>query len=258
MFQVGAGIRVPPNSSRLSLRWGVDFSTIKKEVSRGNRFLDWKDGRELLDVPFGDVEKEYGAPYYFLHRADLLNLLLKTAKEKKGITVKTGAKVVEYDFDAPNVKTADGKCYGGDLVVAADGIKSIAREAINGAPAKAVDTGDVAYRILIPSSGLYGDPELEHLMTEPRSNTWTGPEGHFVGYPLRGGELYNMIVCCSVKSTSHGKSLGEDDWLVTADNAELVKRFEGWCSPVQKLCALAGEVSVCSQGVGELLTAPSS
>jgi salicylate hydroxylase len=89
-----------------------------------------------------------------------------------------------------------------------------------------------------------GDPELEHLMTEPRSNTWAGPEGHFVGYPLRGGELYNMIVCCSVKSTLHGKSLGEDDWLVTADNAELVKRFEGWYSPVQKLCALAGEVSL--------------
>jgi salicylate hydroxylase len=44
-------------------------------VSRGNRFLDRKDGRELLDVKFGDIEKEYGAPYYFLHRADLLNLL---------------------------------------------------------------------------------------------------------------------------------------------------------------------------------------
>lgn len=88
-----------------------------------------------------------------------------------------------------------------------------------------------------------GDPELEQLVTEPWATTWTDPEGHFVGYPLREGELYNMIVCVSVKSTSHGKSLGEDDWIVTADNAELVRRFEGWCSPVQKLCALAGEVS---------------
>ena len=123
------------------------------------------------------------------------------------------------------------------------GIKSIAREAINGAPAKAVDTGDVAYRILIPAAGLMQDPELKQRVDEPWAVTWTGPEGHFVGYPLRGGELYNMIICVSVKSTSHGKSLSESDWLVTADNEELRIRFNGWCSPVQKLCALAGQVS---------------
>jgi salicylate hydroxylase len=122
------------------------------------------------------------------------------------------------------------------------GIKSIAREAINGAPAKAIDTGDVAYRILIPAAGLMQDPELKQLVDEPWAVTWTGPEGHFVGYPLRGGELYNMIICVSVKSTSHGKSLSESDWLVTADNEELRIRFNGWCSPVQKLCALAGQV----------------
>jgi glycine/D-amino acid oxidase-like deaminating enzyme len=72
-------------------------------------------------VPFGDVEKSYGSQYYFLHRADLLNVLLKTAKEKRGITVKTGCKVVEYDFEGPRVRTADGAWWGGDVVVAADG-----------------------------------------------------------------------------------------------------------------------------------------
>ena len=119
--EVGAGIRVPPNSSRLMLRWGVDFSGLKKEVSRGNRFLDWKDGRNLLDVPFSDVEKLYGSPYYFIHRADLVKRLVETAQNKKGITVKTGKKVVEYDYEAPRVRTADGEWYGGDLVIAADG-----------------------------------------------------------------------------------------------------------------------------------------
>ena len=88
-----------------------------------------------------------------------------------------------------------------------------------------------------------GDPELKKLVDEPWAVTWAGPEGHFVGYPLREGELYNMIICCSVKSTTHGKSLNDEDWLVTADNEELRRRFDGWCSPVQKLCALAGQVS---------------
>ena len=89
---------------------------------------------------------------------------------------------------------------------------------------------------------LLSDPELAPLMPSPRITSWAGPEIHFVGYPLRDGELYNMILCCSIKSTSHGKQMGEDDWLVTADNAELVKTFEGWCSPVEKLVALAGQI----------------
>jgi salicylate hydroxylase len=214
-------------------------------------------------VPFHDVEETYGSPYYFIHRADLLNALGAEVRKRDGVRLLMGKKVVEYDFEGGRVRTESqvgSEWWEGDLVVAADGmyvphlgvdttlrsfigIKSIARDTINGSPAKAVDTGDVAYRILVPAAGLLKDPELASLVKEPWATTWAGPEGHFVGYPLRGGELYNMIICCSVKSTLHGKSLGEEDWLVTADNAELVRRFEGWCSPVQKLCALAGEVS---------------
>lgn len=123
------------------------------------------------------------------------------------------------------------------------GIKSSAREVITGTVSKAVDTGDVAYRILVPSKAMLDDPELASLMKEPRITSWCGPEIHFVGYPLRDGELYNMVLCCSVKSTSHGLQMGEDDWLVTANNAELVKTFQGWCPRVEKMIALAGSVS---------------
>ncbi len=120
--QIGAGIRVPPNSSRLMLRWGVDFeSNLKKGRSLGNRFMDWKDGRTLLDVPFGDVEALYGAPYYFVHRADLIKKLVETTQKKKNITVLMGKRVVEYDYEGPRVRTADSEWYSGDLVIACDG-----------------------------------------------------------------------------------------------------------------------------------------
>lgn len=93
--------------SRLSLRWGVDFEPVKKQMSNGNRFLDWKDGRTILDVPSGNVQALYGAPYYFVHRADFIQALLIASRTKPNLTVKTGARVVEYDFDTPRVRTQD-------------------------------------------------------------------------------------------------------------------------------------------------------
>jgi salicylate hydroxylase len=135
------------------------------------------------------------------------------------------------------------------------GIKSIARSEITQEPDRPVDTGDVAYRILIPSKEVLDDPELADLVKDPWATTWTGPEGHFVGYPIRAGQLYNMIVCVSHESTlKFGAALGEDDWQIRADNSELTRRFEGWCPAVQKLCQLSVKVSIGSFATRTWLT----
>ena len=211
---------------------------MRKETSLGNRFLDWH-GRTLLDCSFADVEVRYGAPYYFVHRADLLNLLLETARATPGVEVVTGFKVVSYNFERPAVTTAEGEVWACDLVVCADGIKSGVRDVINGSACTPVDTGDVAYRILVPAGPLLEDPETSHLVTEPWAMHWMGPEGHAVGYPLRGGELYNVIIDVT-HATDLGGSMGLDEWRSEAGNVELVERFKDWCPTVRKLCSLTG------------------
>lgn len=187
--EVGAGIRVPPNSVILSQAHGVDFSQIPKCISRGNRFVDWK-GKPLLDVPFDDLEKDYGAQYYLLHRADLIDLLLKTVRANPKISLRFGAKVERYDFGKPSVFLEDGEEITCDLIVCCDGIKSAVRDLINGKDCPPEDTGDVAYRILVPVQPLLDDPETKHLITEPWATHWIGPSAHAVGYPLRDGKLY--------------------------------------------------------------------
>ncbi|KAK4546944.1 hypothetical protein LTR36_001676 [Oleoguttula mirabilis] len=239
--EVGAGIRVSPNSSRLSHSWGVDFSKVKKEVSLGNRFVDWK-GNILLDCDFGDVEKLYGAPYYFIHRADLVKLLVATAQAHERITVRTGCRVASYDYGGPSVTLADGEILDADLIICADGIKSSVRDIINGRPIAPQDTGDVAYRILVSAKPLLDDPDMADLVKNPWAVHWMGPEGHAVGYPLREGEMYNIII-----DVTHSSDLGEplpDEgqvWKSARSNAELVERFKDWCPQVRKLCAMTGE-----------------
>jgi salicylate hydroxylase len=227
--EVGAGIRVPPNSNLLSQSWGVDFSRIKKCKSLGNRFLDWKDNI-LLDVPVERDEEKYGAPYYFLHRADLVDLLFQTAKERELITLRMGCKVVDYDFDTPSVTLANDETIKADLIVCSDGIKSAVRDLINGSPCSPTDTGDVAYRIIVDAQPLLDDPATKSLVTEPWARHWIGPSCHAVGYPLRNGSLYNVIID-TTHATDLGEPIGPDEWKSGADNAALVERFRDWCPP---------------------------
>ncbi|PPJ59748.1 hypothetical protein CBER1_09506 [Cercospora berteroae] len=198
--EVGAGIRVPPNSVRLSEAWGVDFSKVKKEISRGDRFMDWK-GNTLLDCDYSDVKERYGTEYYFIHRADLINLLAQTAQQRRNVTIR-------------------GEMIASDLVVCADGIKSAARNAVNGSPITPQDTGDVTYRILVPAAPLLADPEMRNLVTEPWATQWLGPEG---------------------MRSDKGESVGEDVWKSARNNGELTERFHDWCPQVKKLCAMTGE-----------------
>lgn len=228
---------MPPNSSRLALSWGVDLSGVKKETSLGNRFVDWH-GNKLLDCDFSDVREKYGAPYYFIHRADLIDALVEAVRRNDSIDVRMGSLVLQYDFAAARVRCEKGWTQG-DLLVCADGIKSRARSAINGRSIEPIDTGDVAYRILVPAKPLLDDPELREYVTNPWAVHWMGPEAHVVGYPLREGELYNIIIDVTHR-TDLGTPIGLDEWRAEADSGQLVERFRDWCSPVRKLCALTG------------------
>ena len=235
LLKAGAGIRVPPNSSRLLLRWGVDLENMKKSVSKRYHFVRWEDGSTIVKLPFENIVETHGAPYYLVHRADLHAALLQTA-EKAGVKVYNHKRVIAYDFDAPSATTQDGETFKADLVIGADGIKSIARPLLTGQPDIPRDTGDVAYRILIPGEKVLADPELSDLITDPCTTSWCGPDAHLVGYPIRNGELYNIVVC----ATSYNETTDEV-WVIKGDNRELCTRFGGWESRVRKLCALTGD-----------------
>ena len=185
------------------------------------------------------MERTYGAPYYFIHRADLINALVDAARKHEKIMLKMDCRVAEYDFEAPALQFSTGEWVSGDLIICADGIKSAVRNVINGTPIEPQDTGDVAYRILVPAGPLLEDPSMKHFVTEPWAVHWMGPEAHAVGYPLRGGELYNIIID-TTHATDLGKAVGEDEWRSQADNSEVVKRFAEWCEPVRKICGLTG------------------
>ena len=87
----------------------------------------------MVEIPFDNIVEEHGAPYYLVHRADLHEALL-TAVRNAGVEVLNNKRVVSYDFEAPSAATQDGEVFTADLVIAADGIKSITRPLLTGQP----------------------------------------------------------------------------------------------------------------------------
>jgi len=192
--QVGAGIQIPPNSSRLLKRWGVELE--KYCVNPIGFFLrGYKTGSVLSEVNLvPDGVSKYGSPYWHAHRADFHRALLERAFQL-GVQVHIDSRVIDVDFNyPPKVTVARGDVYTAELVIGCDGIKSVCREALQGRVDPPRATGDMAYRIVVPAEAMKRHEELRELLEDPAINFWIGPDGHAVCYPLRDGSLYNIVL----------------------------------------------------------------
>ncbi|KIV89302.1 hypothetical protein PV10_08879 [Exophiala mesophila] len=197
--EVGAGIQVLPNSSRVLQSWGMrgmleDYATKPKRVN----MLGWK-GNLISYMDTEESASAYPGTYYWdFHRANLHKCLLDRAIEL-GAEIKVSARVVDVQIAGDDAQTAtvvlaSGESFVTDLVVGADGINSNLREIFLGRPDPPTPTGDLAYRLLLSTKEILKDPELAPFVTDPQVNYWLGPDAHAVNYVLRGGELFNMVL----------------------------------------------------------------
>jgi len=155
----------------------------------------YREGNVLSEdnlVPHG--VKKYGHPYWHAHRADFHKAMLERAIEL-GVDVHINSQVTDLDFnDPPKVTVKGGKVYTADLVVGCDGLRSVCREALVGHPDPPHETGDIAFRILVPAEQMRPHADLAELLDNPAINIWMGPDGHVVCYLLKGGNLYNIVL----------------------------------------------------------------
>jgi 3-hydroxybenzoate 6-monooxygenase len=226
--EIGAGLQLAPNASRVLDRLGV-LDEIAKSAVYPKRLV-WRDavtGKLLTAVNLGEpFQQRYRYRYIVMHRADLLNVLLETCRSSTRISLETGKRAiaVEDSGDSARVGCADGAVYDCDAVIAADGLWSTIRKFVydDGAP---VCSMYVAYRGTIPASRFsQGAPPEEMVL-------WTGPEKHFVRYPLRAKELYNQVAVFR----SYRYCGLSDDW-GTPD--ELDEHFAETCTEVREGIAL--------------------
>lgn len=66
------------------------------------------------------VEAKYGAPLWVAHRADLQRVL-REGCEAANVTIRTGARVTEFDFAGTRIRVGESEWIEADVILAADG-----------------------------------------------------------------------------------------------------------------------------------------
>ncbi|WP_433346549.1 FAD-dependent oxidoreductase [Microtetraspora malaysiensis] len=220
--EVGAGLQLAPNCTRILDRYGLlKEATALGVLPESMVMKDAVDAGELTRLDLRDVERRYGHPYLVIHRSDLHGILLR-ACDQAGVELLTDAHCTRYENidGAARVRFADGGVDEAEVVIAADGLHSVARELLVGD--EPVNSAYVAYRGAVPFEKVAGNDIHEKDVV-----VYVGPRCHFVQYPLRGGEAFNQVAVFESPKALAGK----DDW-GTPD--ELDAAFAGTCDQVQK------------------------
>ncbi|WP_220447002.1 FAD-dependent oxidoreductase [Nonomuraea deserti] len=218
--EVGAGLQMAPNATRVLAEWGLLDEVLAAGVRpRRLLFKDALDGSELTHLALDeDFTGRYHAPYVVIHRSDLLEILAR-ACERAGVEMVPGCEVhdVVDGPDAAVVRSSLGR-HRARLVLVADGLHSRLRARFS--DDEPVCSGYVAYRGAVPVErlGRALDPETSSDVV-----VHVGPGCHLVQYPLRRGEIYNTVAV--FRSPAHER--GEEDW---GGPEELDAAF-AWCSP---------------------------
>ncbi|KAG9691592.1 FAD/NAD(P)-binding domain-containing protein, partial [Aureobasidium melanogenum] len=245
--EVGAGIQLAPNNTRILGRFGCLPQLMEKtNLLQRNSLRRWKDNDELGTAPLmPGVAELYKAPLGVIHRGDLQVTLLKFAQEQ-GCDIRTNSKVVKCDdnFEA-RVQLKDGSWIEGDLVVAADGIKSDLRRqiaAFHKHKDHSTPTGDAAYRILIEKERMEHDPEALELLSQNVGMRWMGPGGHIMAYPIKNNTVYNMVLLHPEhKDVDHEEG---ESWTRKGSKKEMMEFYKEWNSTVQRLLSYVHEDEV--------------
>lgn len=161
-----------------------------------------------------------------------------------GIEIRTSSRVarVADDFEA-KVQLESGEWISGDVVIAADGIKSDIRRQIashHGVHDTVLPTGDAAYRILIPKEKMQGDQRALDLLNSNVGMRWMGPGGHIMAYPIKKNTVYNMVLLHPQKADSPN----EESWTKKGDKQEMLSFYQNWDDLVRSLLSYVpdGEV----------------
>jgi salicylate hydroxylase len=236
--EVGAGLQLSPNATRILRRLGV-LELLQPRAVRPEAVIlrQASDLSELARVPLGDfAERRWKAPYLVAHRADLQNALLEKISGERSIELTTGARVCRASISsgAAGVSVEIGGKEAevpGCLVVGADGVWSTLRPIVAKA-GKSRFAGTVAWRTTIPSESTTAEMLLR-IGADTSVTAFLHAGAHMIVYPVRSGRAFNLVAFTPGRHSA-------ENWAAEADSFILHNALRSTAPELRQLVKLAG------------------
>lgn len=237
--EIGAGIQLGPNVTRILLDWRLEDAL--HDVAAFPQRLQVRSaltGDTLGELPLGaHALRTYGAPYATIHRADMHALLLTAARAQDGVQLLLDHLADNWREENGGVSLSIANQHGlslhGDALLGADGVRSRVRQRLLG-DGPPCDTGHLAHRAMLLTS------ELPPALAANQITLWLGPKLHAVQYPVRQGEWMNVVIVVEGR-LPEGEEAG---WDHAADSLALMLDMGQICTPLRDLVLAAETASV--------------
>lgn len=242
--ELGAGVQLGPNAVRLLRGWGLGPGLERLAVQP--EAIDARNsttGERLATLPLGaHAIARYNAPYMTIHRADLLRLMMELAIARNDVFLHAEHEVQEIrngdngiflrtqslsrNPEGDNAVPAQTQ---GAALILADGIWSRLRTwVIPDEPlapsAQPRSTGHLAWRAIVPFEA------VPAALRQRRVTAWMGEKLHAIHYPIRRGELMNIVVATHGQPPSNIR-----DWDHSANAALVEAQLAHVCAELHEL-----------------------
>jgi salicylate hydroxylase len=215
--EVGAAVALSANATRFYERMGLRsaFDAVCAEIPA----LIYRDGRsgELIGEHRGEpsYRQQFGGSYWGVHRADLQAVLSEAVGLER---INLGHRLIDLvqHPDRVSLRFANGKQIDADLVIGADGARSITRRWMLGYD-DALYSGCSGFRGVVPAGrmDLLPDPDAIQF--------WIGPQGHLLHYPIGDDGDQNFLLV-----ERHPSPWPSRDWVTPASEGEQLRLFGNW------------------------------
>lgn len=230
--EIGAAVNVSPQAVKALQAIGVgDQVAAVGNTSPGIYTRNMQTGEFLELNDRHKAAARYGAPYYTFHRADLLDALA-SGLDHGAIHLDHRLTRIAERSDRIGLAFANGTEVEAEIVIGADGVRSVIRQALYGDD-NPTYTGQMVWRALLNG----GDVPVEVL--EPTGHIqWVGPGCHLLAYYIRGRKLVNIV------TQEDTDKWVEEGWSTRGDPDEMRLSFP---NPEPRLETLLSVVTACSK-----------
>ena len=220
LAELGAAVGVGGNATRLLRRMGLleeleAVATVPTELI----YRRWATGERIAAHPVRDGDaylNRVGAPWLGIHRAEYQRIL-GTAYGSAGLHLDHRLVDLVQEPDGVTLTFANGRTARADLVVGADGVRSIVRKWVSGDD-DIVYSGTSGFRGIVPRAAVPALPDPEALQF------WMGPDAHLLHYAI-GGDADEINFLAVVEGPP---TWDADRWLTGIGPDEVLARFAGW------------------------------